>query len=122
VKRASTNTPLQALALLNDVVYVEAARRFAERMMTEGGSTAESRLTFAFRLASGRSPTPTELATLVKSLEKYRARYRESPHAAEELVSHGESPRNKSLDVAELAAHTAIASVLLNLDETVSKN
>jgi hypothetical protein len=122
VKRAVTNTPLQALALLNDVTYVEAARRFAERMMTEGGGTPESRLTFAFRLATGRSPTAAELSTLRSSVEKHMARFRQSPAAAEQFVSHGESPRDKSLDVVELAAHTAVASVLLNMDETVSKN
>jgi hypothetical protein len=122
VKRAVTNTPLQALALLNDVTYVEAARKFAERMMTEGGGTPESRLTFAFRLATGRSPTAAELSTLRSSLEKHTARFRQSPAAAEQFVSHGESPRDKSLDVVELAAHTAVASVLLNMDETVSKN
>jgi hypothetical protein len=122
VKRATTNTPLQALALLNDVTYVEAARRFAERMLNEGGDSADARLTFAFRLAIGRKPSPGELSTLRASLEKYVARFRNSPAAAEELITHGESPRDKSLDVVELAAHTAIASVLLNLDEAVSKN
>jgi len=122
VKRAVTNTPLQALALLNDVTYVEAARNFAQRMLVEGGDSPDSRLTFAFRTVTGRSPTTAELNKLRASLEKYVARYRQSPQAAEELVAHGESPRNKSLDVVELAAHTAIASVLLNLDEAVSKN
>jgi hypothetical protein len=122
VKRTTTNTPLQALALLNDVTYVEAARKFAERMLTEGGTTADARLTFAYRLATGRRPTAVELQSLGSSLQKYLGRYRNSPEAALELVSHGESPRNESLDVAELAAHTAIASVLLNLDETLSKN
>jgi hypothetical protein len=122
VKRSATNTPLQALALLNDVTYVEAARKFAERMLTEGGGSADSRLTFAFRLATGRSPTPAELSTLRSSLEKHTSRFRQSPGAAEQLVSHGESPRDKSLDVVELAAHTAVASMLLNMDETVSKN
>jgi hypothetical protein len=122
VKRACTNTPLQALALLNDVTYVEAARKFAERMLTEGGGSADARLTFAFRLATGRSPTESELSRLRTSLDKYVDRYRNSPAAAEELLKHGEAPRDKSLDVVELAAHTAIASVLLNLDEAVSKN
>jgi hypothetical protein len=91
-------------------------------MMAEGGSTSDSRLLYAFRLATGRAPTPNELSTLGKSLEKYLAHYRHSRPAAEELLSHGESPRDKSFDVAELAAHSAIASVLLNLDETMSKN
>jgi hypothetical protein len=122
VRRASTDTPLQALALLNDVTYLEAARKFAERMLTDGGSTADSRITFAFRLATCRAPSADELRVLRTSLEKYAARFRQAPASAAEFVSHGESPRNKSLDVIELAAHTAMASVLLNMDETVSKN
>jgi hypothetical protein len=122
VKRAYTDTPLQALALLNDVTYAEAARKFAERMLHEGGDSAEARLTFGFRLATGRTPAPEELKRLHSSLDKYQARFRHEPKSAEELVSHGESPRDKSLDVTDLAAHTAIASVLLNLDETVSTN
>ncbi|MEX2310516.1 MAG: DUF1553 domain-containing protein [Pirellulales bacterium] len=122
VKRALTNTPLQALALLNDVTYMEAARKFAERMLTEGGASANARITFAFRLATGRTPTTPELGRLRTSLENYTARFRHSPSEAEQFVGHGEAPRDKSLDVVELAAHTAVASVLLNLDETVSKN
>jgi hypothetical protein len=122
VKRAFTNTPLQALALLNDVTYVEAARKFAERIMIEGGDTADERLTFAFRLATGRSPSTAELSTLRNSLDKYSARFREMPGEAKELVTHGESSRSESLDPTELAAHTTIASILLNLDEAISKN
>jgi hypothetical protein len=122
VKRPVTNTPLQALALMNDVVYVEAARKFAERTMKEGGESADSRLTFAFRLATGRQPMTAELASLRSSLDKYVARFKNSPSAAEALLAHGEAPRDKSFDVSELAAHTAICSVLLNLDESVSKN
>jgi hypothetical protein len=110
------------LALLNDVTYAEAARKFAERMLHEGGDSAEGRLTFAFRLATGRVPTSRELERLQSSLEKYQTRFRDAPKDAEAIVSHGESPRDKSLDVVDLAAHTAIASVLLNLDETVSTN
>jgi hypothetical protein len=122
VKRATTNTPLQALALLNDVTYVEAARKFAERMLTEAGISDDEQLTFAFRLATSRKPTSAELERLKTSLRKYRVRYRQAPELAEQLVSHGEAPRNKSLDVVELAARTAIANVLLNLDEAVSKD
>ena len=122
VKRARTNTPLQALALLNDVTYMEAARKFAERMLTEGGSSADSQLTFAFRLATGRRPNGDELAVLRGSLQKYSDRFRQSPAAAEQFVSHGEAARNKSLDVVTLAAHTAVASIILNMDEAISKN
>jgi hypothetical protein len=122
VKRGTTNTPLQALALLSDVTYVEAARKFAERILTKGGDTADARLTFAFRAATGRTPSPAELSTLRNSLTKYSARFGQSPDAAEEFVSHGQSARDESLNIVELAAHTAIASLLLNMDETVSKN
>jgi hypothetical protein len=122
VKRQSTNTPLQAFALLNDVTYVEAARRFAERIIKEGGDSPDVRLTFAFRLATGRSPRPEELSALRINLEKYLAWFQDSPAAAQKLLSHGESPRDESLDKITLAAHTTMASVLLNLDEAVSKN
>src|SRR4029079_9167093 len=122
VKRARTNTPLQALALLNDVTYTEAARKLAERMLTEGGKSPDSQLTFAFRLATSRTPTPTELSILRSSLQKYLDRFRQSPASADQLVSHGESPRNKILDTCDLAAHTAVASILLNMDEAISKD
>lgn len=122
VKRARTNTPLQSLALLNDVVYVEAARKLAERMIVEGGATAGDRLTFAFRLCTGRPPTQKELEVLRAGLEKHLARFREKPSAAVKLVSEGESPRAAGIDPVELAAHAVMASVLLNLDEAVSKN
>jgi hypothetical protein len=122
VKRATTNTPLQALALLNDVVYVEAARKFAERMMSEGGSTIDSRLTFAFRLATGRLPTDSEIGLLRGSFERKVARFRQTPFDADSLLSHGEATRDVSLDPVELAAYAAIASVLLNTDEAMSKN
>jgi mono/diheme cytochrome c family protein len=122
VKRARTNTPLQALALLNDVTYMEAARKLAERMLTEGGSSTDSQLTFAFRLSTGRVPDAGELAVLRASLKKYADRFRQSPAAAEQFVSQGEAARNKSLDVVNLAAHTAVASIVLNMDEAISKD
>src|SRR4051794_10324808 len=122
VKRARTNTPLQALAMLNDVTYVEASRKLAERSLTEGGSSADSQLTYAFRLATSRTPTPGELSVLRASLQKYTARFRQAPAAAQQFASHGEAARNKSLDVVNLAAHTAVASIILNMDEAISKD
>jgi hypothetical protein len=122
VRRAKTNTPLQALALLNDVTYMEAARKFAERMLTEGGKTPETQLAYGFRLATSRTPTARELAVLRASLQKHEERFRQSPAAAEQFLNQGESPRDKSLDVVDLAAHTAVASVLLNMDEAISKD
>jgi hypothetical protein len=91
-------------------------------MLTEGGPSADAQLTFAFRLATSRAPTTSELAMLRTSLQKYEDRFQGSPSSAEQFVSHGDSPRNKSLDVVDLAAHTAVASVLLNMDESISKD
>jgi hypothetical protein len=122
VKRARTNTPLQALALLNDVTYTEAARKLAERMLVEGGSSADSQIAFAFRITTGRTPNTAELAILRTNLQTYLQRFQQSPTLAKEFVSHGESPRNETLDVTALAARTAVASVLMNMDESISKD
>ena len=121
VRRARTNTPLQALILLNDPTYVEASRKLAERILTEGGQTTDERITFAFRLATARTPSVKELAVLRQIVDRQAADYKHDADAALKLVSVGESPRNDKLDVAELAAWTTLASVILNLDETVTK-
>lgn len=121
VRRARTNTPLQALVLLNDPTYVEASRKLAERMMTEGGATPEARITFAFRLATARPPKPDELRVLKTVLDGELAVYRKNQAAAIKLLAVGESPRNAKLDPAELAAWSTVAGVILNLDETVTK-
>lgn len=122
VRRSRTNTPLQALVLLNDPTYVEAARKFAERMMTEGGATFADRATFAFRLAMSRKPTPAELAVLREVYESDLEKYRKDRAAALKLLGVGESPRNESLDPAEHASFTTVAGVILNLDEVLNKN
>jgi hypothetical protein len=121
VGTSRTNTPLQALNLLNDVTYVEAARMLAERMLTEGGRTDPDRVEFAFRLATARRPSETELGVLVKSLRTFRARYRADGAAALKLVSQGEHPRNEALNVAELAAHAVVARLIFNLDQVITK-
>jgi len=121
VQRQRTNTPLQALALLNDVAYVEAARHLAQRMLTEGGATAPSRLAYGFRRATARAPSPVELQILAKGLERYMKIYRADPKAAGQLLAHGESPRSDKLDAAELAAYASVATILLNLDETTTR-
>jgi hypothetical protein len=120
VRRARTNTPLQALVLLNDPTYVEAARKLAERLMAQAGSTDE-RIALAFRLVLARRPKPNELAVLRKVYEGQLAVYRANRDAAVALLSVGESPRNETLDTAELAAWATVSSVLLNLDEAVTK-
>ena len=121
VRETRTNTPLQALALLNEVTFVEAARKLGERVMLEGGDTPGSRISLAFRLAVARPPRPAELEILAKGFENHLVRYRAEPQAAAELLAAGEAPRNERLDPAELAAYTAVASVIVNLDETVTK-
>jgi hypothetical protein len=120
-RRAQTNTPLQALVLMNDPTYVEASRALAERTLREGGATDKARLTYAFTLATARMPTGDETTVLSGLLKRQRATYLQNRQSAAKLLSVGESPRDKRLDVAELAAWTTIASVILNLDETITK-
>ena len=121
VKRSRTNTPLQALELLNDVAYVEAARGLAQLMMAEGGCTVDERIAFAFRRATSRMPTCAELAVLSRGFERYRAAYGSDRQAALQLIRHGDSPLDPETDAVELAAYTATASVILNLDETITQ-
>ena len=121
VRRSSTNTPLQALTLLNDPIFVEAARKLAERAILEGGATPEARLSYAFRLAIGHAPEARDLAVLVKTLERMRSNYQADEKVAIQLLSVGAAPRNASIPVSELAAYTAITSMILNLDEAITK-
>jgi hypothetical protein len=120
VRRSRTNTPLQALVLMNDPTYLEASRKLAERLMTEA-HTPDDRITLAFRLATARRPTETEETILRRVFDRQLAVYRQNGHAAQKLLGIGESRRNPRLDPAELAAWTTVASVVLNLDETVTK-
>jgi hypothetical protein len=120
VRETRTNTPLQALILMNDVTFVEASRVLAQRVMQEADTTGQ-RLTLAFRLATGRKPRPAELRILQEGFQRNLEEFRGDPKAAEKLVKVGEAPRNPKLDVAELAAHTAVANLILNLDETITK-
>jgi hypothetical protein len=121
VRRARTNTPLQALILLNDPTYVEASRKLAERMLTEAGNTPDGRIEFAFRLATARKPSARELEVLRKIFFRQLAVYQQDDEAARKLLSVGESPRDDRLDIAEMAAWSTVASVILNLDETLTK-
>jgi hypothetical protein len=121
VKRPRTNTPLQALALLNEVTFVEAARALAERMMINGGGAPAERIAWGFRRVTGRRPDAAELKVLTSSLERRQAKYRADEDAAKKLITQGESKPNPALAPAELAAYTLTANVLLNLDEVVTK-
>jgi len=121
VRRARTNTPLQALVLMNDVQYVEAARKFAERVMMLGGSTSDQRVTFAFQSVLNRQPAETERQSLSNLYEEYLSQFRSDPEAATKLLAAGESPRNNQLDPVEQAAWTMVTHLLLNLSETVTR-
>jgi hypothetical protein len=121
VRETRTNTPLQALDLMNDVAYVEASRMLAERMMHEGGATPEERIAFAFRLATARRPKAEESAILLDSFHHYLDGFHTNQAAALKLLSEGEHRRDESLDVIQFAAYTSVASLILNLDETVTK-
>ncbi|MEC9003517.1 MAG: DUF1553 domain-containing protein [Planctomycetota bacterium] len=121
VRRARTNTPLQALVLMNDVQFIEAARKFAEQVMSKGGAGIEQRATFAFRTVLARQPSTSELATLTKLFTDYQAEFKAAPGSAGKLLAAGESARDEALDVNELGAWTMIVHLLLNLSETVTK-
>ena len=122
VRRARTNTPLQALVLLNDPTYVEASRKLAERILTEGGDTADSRIDFLFRLATARRPSDREHGILMALLRSQEQKYREDSKAADQLLKVGESSFNSKLPKDQLAAWTTMASAVLNLDEAVTRN
>ncbi len=122
VRRERSNTPLQALQLLNDIQHVEAARHFAQRLILEGGAKPEARLDLGFRIVTSRKPTPAEQKILKTSLDIQLARYQKDKESAEKLVKYGEAPAKAGLDPVELAAYTMVANLLLNLDEVVTKN
>ena len=121
VKTGRTNTPLHALVTLNDVTYVEAARALAERMLKHGGATDAERLAFAFRLCTARPPHAAERQVLSASLSRLRQQYSANLEGAKKLIAAGESKPDAAIPAPELAAHTALASLLLNMDETLSK-
>ncbi|MGH9651427.1 MAG: DUF1553 domain-containing protein, partial [Terriglobales bacterium] len=120
-RRAVTNTPLQALALLNEPTYIEAARALAQRTLTEAGPGSVRRISFAFRLATARNPAPRELTVLRQLAWRELAHYRRDKDAAVKLLQVGDSDYDTKLDASELAAWTTVASAILNLDETVTK-
>jgi hypothetical protein len=121
VKRPRTTTPLQALVLMNDPVYVEAARALAQRILKEGKGDVEDRIKFAFRLTLSRSPEKGEIKLLEKIYSEQLEHFKSDPKAAKELISVGESAHLENLDAGKLAAWTAIGNILLNLDETITK-
>ena len=121
VRRARTNTPLQALVLMNDTQYVEAARFFAQKMVADGGSSAAERLQYGFRLATSRKASDKETAVLNRLYETHLADFTKNKDAAAKLLAVGDSKTTLPMEPNELAAYTMVANLILNLDETVTK-
>jgi hypothetical protein len=121
VRRMMTNTPMQALVLMNDPSYVEAARALAERALRQAAKSPDERAALVFRLAASRDPSESERLVLVDLAARNVARYRREPEEARKLLAVGESKADGRMDAAELAGWTIVASVVLNLDETITK-
>ena len=120
-----TNTPLQALNLMNDVTYVEAARALGERVMKEGLAeklSVEQNVNHMYRLAVSRQPTEEVRSILVRAYGDYLSEYQIDRRAALDLVSEGESLRDETLDISQLAAYQMVASLILNLDGTITRD
>jgi hypothetical protein len=122
VRRERTNTPLQALLLMNDPQFVECARALGERAMKEGGKTTADRANFMLQLCTARKPQPDEIKELVEVWSDVLKVYKLEVEGAKKLISIGESKADPSLDVSELAAWTISANIVLNMDEVLTKN
>ena len=122
LSRERTNTPLQALVVMNSPTFVEAARRLAERMLEDRRRSSRERVGDGFRRVLARSPSRSETEILVGLLDKQIVNFRKDTSRATDLLEVGESRSDPSLDPAELAAYTTVASVILNLDEALTRN
>lgn len=120
VRRARTNTPLQALVLWNDPTYVEASRTLAERVLKSGADDS-ARLSTAFSLLVGRAPSESESKVLSAALAKQRAHFAAAPQKAKDVIAVGESPATAEIAASELAAWTMVCSLIMNLDESLSR-
>jgi hypothetical protein len=121
VRPKLTNTPLQALTLMNEVTFFEAARKLAEKILACDGSSDTQRIDFAFRTVTSRHPSPEETAILVEAWNKYRRETAAAPQQAAAILKVGQSPANEKFSAVDLAAATALANVLLNLEEVTTR-
>ena len=121
VQRSTTNTPLQALTLMNDPTFVEAARNLAERVLRESSPERPQRISLLFKLATGRPPAPAELSVLSESFEQLRESFVGAEAEANALLEVGASAPDAGIDPGELAAYAALANLILNLDEVITK-
>ena len=122
VKRQSTNTPLQALVLLNDPQFVEASRALAHRMIVEGGSDRRQRIEYAFRLATSRRPDSEELDILENLFQYELDEFQKNPEVTEDFLRIGEFKSQEKLNKVEFAAYGVVASAIINLSESLQKN
>ena len=121
-RRERSNTPLQALQLMNDTQHIEAARALAARTLSEAGPDDELRISWLFEVVLARPPHPEEVGIVAETLAGNRDRYRDDPEAAQAAIAHGESPVPSEHPPEELAAWTLLCNLMLNLDETLSRN
>jgi hypothetical protein len=121
-RRSITNTPLQAMVLMNDPAFLEAARELGARMLAAGGDTDENRLAWGFELLTARRPAPQELTVLLRLLEEQRVEFATGESKATGVLNVGASKPSGAYPEAELAAYASLASVLLNLDEAITRN
>ena len=121
VERPRTNTPLQALVTMNDPQFTEAARNLAQRMIKEGGKTAQERVAFGYRLVASRQPKPIVANILLAAYNEELENFKNNAEAANKLLGIGASKRDETIGVAEHAAWTIVASMLLNLDEVITR-
>lgn len=121
VRTETTNTPLQALTLMNNKLFVESARCMAERMWLAGEGNTDRAIRFGYRLTLGRNPAPAELKIMGSTHASFLSHYTKNPGEAQVLVATGETQRDQTIPAVDHAAMTMIANILLNLDETISK-
>ncbi|MGC3970111.1 MAG: PSD1 and planctomycete cytochrome C domain-containing protein [Pirellulales bacterium] len=121
-RRERSNTPLQALQLMNDVQHFEAARALAERTLADGGNSDAKRISFLYRSVLAREPQPRELSIVGRALAEQRRLYAADPKAAKAAIDVGESKAQGAADASESAAWTLTANLILNLDETLNRN
>lgn len=122
INRVTSNTPLQALVLLNDPIFVEAARVFAARILKEGGSSIDKQIDWAYRVALSRPARPEEQRILADLHRASRDRFRTSSEEAKKLLATGDAPLPQEISETELAAMTTVARAILNLHETITRN
>jgi hypothetical protein len=122
LRRSRTNTPLQALVTLNDPQFVEAARALAEVSLKQGGSSLQDQIAFAYRRATGVSPAGGVAGILTETFHEELQRFQADAESAGKFLAIGESPRDESIDIPTHAAMTIVTSMILNLDESLTRS